>query len=615
MTAPVCRSNLTPAKTKPRWLTERMLVERCRYQARQAIFEPAVGALLLALSGCLLQPHLSIDQILPWSLLLAACFFLRTLAAARFLGQRGKRETSAVVGVFSLTSGLSGLLIGAGAGLFFPQIDHPTRLTLTILIFAWLAAAVLLHAAFARHALLHGGAVLVQLGVAWGLAPNVPGVLIAIGMLAYGCLLARLSLQLNATLIETMRRRHQVRSLVRRLASDREAALTSGNSSARLLAIASHDLRQPATSLGLLSALLRERSTDPELQPLVHGIERSAATLNELLSGLLDLSRLQSGTVSVHKEWLSVAELFEALRGEFEARAREQGLALIVTSEPCLIHCDRILLSRALRNLLDNALRYTDRGAITLSASRQSGCVLSVTDTGIGIAPENLDCIFDEHVRLSTAGRPATTGLGLGLSIVRRIAVLVGAEVLARSDGKRGSRFELVFQAEQTADPADPRLSLSDRHKQELSHVAGSADHHLATDPTPCPRLLLVDDNREVAFALSRVLANKGWQTCVAHSATEAMRYLSERQVCDALITDCHLGQAEDGITLALAARLLRPGLTCLLVSGDTSPDLQRRATEHRIPLLTKPVSPEALIAALSDTKRPARAANPALLS
>lgn len=576
-----------------------MLAERCTLQARQALFEPAAGALLISLSALLLQPRVSADQILPWCLLLAATFFLRTVAAARFLTRRQAAEAPQIVAVFSLTSGLTGLLIGACAGLFFPQIDHGLRLALTIVIFAWLAAAVLLHAAFARHALLHGGAVLAQLAAAWALTPDVPGVLIAAGVLVYGALLARLATQLTATLGETIRRRHQVRHLARRLAHERKAALRTGDSSARLLATASHDLRQPATSLGLLSALLKERCSDDGLMPLINGIERSASTLNDLLTSLLDLSRLQSGTVTVQREWLSVSELFEGLRQEFEARAREQGLELIVSPAPLHIECDRVLITRALRNLLDNALRYTDRGAVTLSAADESGCVLSVTDTGIGISPEHLDRIFDEHVRLNTAGRPAAAGLGLGLAIVRRIADLISARIVARSDGRRGSRFELILRPEHSAradEPCTPPRRESLQTGNRGSGAPAAADHESRRTGA---RLLLVDDDPEVASALSQTLIAMGWQTETAQDARKALARLNSEGPWEALITDFHLGDGDDGLALALAARLLQPQLTCLLLSADTSSLIRQRAREHSLAFFTKPVSPKLLIAAL----------------
>lgn len=601
MPVPATHSPPSAASPESVWLTDRILTQRCALQARQALIEPALGIPFIALTVHLLVPQVSIDQILPWSLLLAAALFVRTLAAARFLGRRDPRTASGVVNIFSLTSGLTGLLVGASAGLFFSQVDHSTRLALTIVLFGWLAAGVLLHAAFSRHALLHGGAVLAQLAVAWALTPDTPGLQIALGVLGFGALLARLSIQLTASLGETIRQRHQVRQLVRRLRNEREAALRKGNSSAHLLATASHDLRQPATSLALLSALLRDRSTDPALQPLVAGIERSASTLNDLLASLLDLSRLQSGSVAVHEEWLLIDDILEGLRNEFEERARIQRLDFIITPAPFYAFSDRILLTRALRNLIDNALRYTDRGAVTIAASHDSDCVLSVTDTGIGIAPEHLERVFEEHVRLHQTGRPASAGLGLGLPIVRRIATLLDLRITAHSDGRCGSRFELRIPSHRVT-PINA-----------TAHCDASSDRHRSGQPmeitTPSdtpnrsgrPRLLILDDDPEVASALRDVLSSAGWDAHGASDIRQALLLLSEPEPWQALISDYHLRDGETGLALAVAAQLMRPTLVCVLLSADTSPELQERVRAHGLTLLTKPTTPDDLCRALPD--------------
>ena len=146
-----------------------------------------------------LHPRVGADQLVPWVLLLGATLMLRSVCAGRFIVRKrtDRADTEALTGVFNLTAGLTGLLIGACAGLFFAQVDHTDRLALTVLIFAWLALGVLTYAPFPRHAMLHGSAVLAQVAVAWALAPDVPGVLIAIGVLLYGVLMWRLSMVLS----------------------------------------------------------------------------------------------------------------------------------------------------------------------------------------------------------------------------------------------------------------------------------------------------------------------------------------------------------------------------------------------------------------------------------
>ena len=449
---------------------------------------------------------------------------------------------------------------------------------------------------------------LAQLAVAWALAPGVPGSLVAAGVLLYGALLARLSAVLSRALLQAMQRKHRIRQLARRLAEQREQAVRAGRSAARFLAAASHDLRQPATSLGLLVTLIRERCQDPALRPLISAIDRSVTTLNDLLASLLDLSRLESNTMKPQHEWLSVEELFEALREEFEPRAQERGLTLLVTSAPIRILADRILLARLLRNLLDNAMRYTDRGAVTLAVACVERCVVSVTDTGIGIAPEHLERIFDEHVRISSPQRRSPPGLGLGLAMVRRLAQLLDARICAQSDGSRGSRFELSFALDRSA-PDDSLRPLT-----EVLPILGTLNGFQAADSTaaleadapPAPRakVLLVDDDPEVAQALQSLFEARGWHADIATDASAAFARLGSSSEWALLLTDCTLNGKPDGLALALAARLARPDLRCLLLTADTSADLERQALAHGLQLVHKPVNELALLDALQNRDR-----------
>ena len=567
--------------------------------------EPAVGIPMICLVLVTLHPDIAADQLIPWSVLLGATLLLRSVCAARFIARRRRDEadTISIAGVFNLTAGLTGLLIGACAGLFFAQVDHTGRLTLTVLIFAWLALGVLTYAPFPRHAMLFGGAVLAQLAVAWALAPGVPGLLVALGVVLYGALLARLSNVLSRALLQAMRRKHRIRQLARRLAEQREQAVRASRSATRFLAAASHDLRQPATSLGLLITLIRERCHDASLKPLISAIDRSATTLSELLASLLDLSRLESSTVQVQNEWLLVDELFESLREEFESRAKAHGLTLLVSGAPIRILADRILLTRLLRNLLDNAMRYTDQGAVTLAVACGECCVLSVTDTGIGIAPENLERIFEEHVRISSPQRRLPPGLGLGLAMVRRLAQLLEAKVCAHSDGSRGSRFELSFPIDRVAPDDSPRAVAEPEPRW------GSLTTMTAAPPQPAtyPKVLLVDDDTAVAQALQALFEARGWKADIEHEASVALARLGSGCDWELLITDCSLDGRLDGLALALAARLTRPDLRCLLLTADTTSELARQARAHGLRLLHKPVTEQTLLDALQNQDPTAR--------
>ena len=301
-------------------------------------------------------------------------------------------------------------------------------------------------------------------------------------------------------------------------------------------------------------------------------------------------------------------ELFEALREEFEPRAQERGLTLLVTSAPIRILADRILLARLLRNLLDNAMRYTDRGAVTLAVACGERCVVSVTDTGIGIAPEHLERIFDEHVRISSPQRRSPPGLGLGLAMVRRLAQLLDARICAQSDGSRGSRFELSFALDRSAPDDSPRPLTEALPILGTLNGFQAADSTAAleTDAPPAPRakVLLVDDDPGVAQALQSLFEARGWHADIATDASAAFARLGSSSEWALLLTDCTLNGKPDGLALALAARLAWPDLRCLLLTADTSADLERQALAHGLQLVHKPVNERALLDALQNRDR-----------
>lgn len=441
-------------------LAHRLLDERCRYQARQTLFEPLlISALIIALAygfaDRLVQPTLA-----AWALLVALVSLARSLVALSLLRKRFCRDARPHAALFRLSTGLTGLLLGAAASLFFPYSDPTGRMLITLALAGWLAAAMALHAAFPRHARLHLLLVLGQLALAWWLTEPEQGLFWACGLIVAGVLLERLSHQLSRTLAIAQRGRHERRELLRRLAVESRQARAASAAAARFLTAASHDLRQPAAALSLMSGLLSERCADPALKPLTDGIARSSVALNDLLGNLLDLSRLEAGVVHADIESHALDPIIDDLRLEFEQRVQAKGVSLRAESCGGCVHTDRVLLMRMLRNLLENALRYTDRGSITLSARTGSKLEFTVLDTGIGI-PEDLQRkLFIDADRLDGATtRSRRNGLGIGLVMVRRIASLLEAELALDSDGHSGSRFtlRLPIQTWHSCQPMEPQ--------------------------------------------------------------------------------------------------------------------------------------------------------------
>lgn len=242
----------------------------------------------------------------------------------------------------------------------------------------------------------------------------------------------------------------------RELRVAKEAAEAATAAKTRFLAAASHDLRQPIQAIHLFQDALSKTTLNAEQQRISDYLLRSVLNLGDLLNALLDISKLDSGIITATPRVIDIDELFGFIDAEFApiAAAKSLRFKLYFPSADLALLADDNLLQSLLRNLVGNALKYTERGGILVALRRRGNhAVIQVWDTGIGIARTDMEAIFDEYFQVANPERDNAKGLGLGLSIVKRLAKLMGTEVRCRSRLGRGSVFELVLPL------ADPRHS------------------------------------------------------------------------------------------------------------------------------------------------------------
>lgn len=378
-------------------------------------------------------------------------------------------------------------------------------------------------------------------------------------------------------------RRHTAQVLrAAQLESDRSSAAKS-----RFLATASHDLRQPLQALRLLNAALEEQLAATDLRQLVARQREALDAMSRLVNSLLDISKLEAGTIKPEFEDICVAEVFAALRDEFESLARARGLILEIETGPHYIRTDRTLFRQLLENLLGNALKYTEKGGVRLTSSaRGEDLVIEVADTGIGIGAEHLGSIFDEYYQVS---RKRHQGVGLGLSIVKHIAGLLGLSLDVSSEPARGTRFQVGIPAAQVCN-------------MSLVLTAEAVQKHLTRPASPAV-ILLVEDDDAVRAATEFYLKTVGHKPISAPSIAAAESALETAAVPpDLIITDYHLSQEETGIHAVrrLRARAGRV-LPALLLSGDTSAALREQAQAESCRILSKPVDVDALVETISE--------------
>jgi two-component system, sensor histidine kinase len=348
----------------------------------------------------------------------------------------------------------------------------------------------------------------------------------------------------------------------------------------RFFAAASHDLRQPLTALGYNVATLEtlaQQREDEGLTQLAQGQRRSLAATQALLESLLEVSQLDAGAVQPQPQAVDLVPLVDSLLALLRPEAAQRGLAVrfeVPDAAPWTVWSDPALLRRVLQNLLGNALKFTRQGEVVVRLARQGGEVLlSVCDTGPGIARELQERVFEEFFQAGNPGRNRSLGLGLGLSIVRRLVGLLGHRLSLDSAPGRGSRFTLHLAAHEAAPtPAAKPAALS------------------AELPAGRLRALVVDDELPIRDALAQLLRTLGWQVRCASSGAEALQQLHDGWQPEALLLDFRLGEGASGLDVLALLRAKGCTAPAWLITGDTSPERIQQAREAGLPVRYKPV-------------------------
>lgn len=358
-------------------------------------------------------------------------------------------------------------------------------------------------------------------------------------------------------------------------------------SKTRFLAAASHDILQPLNAARLYATSLVERMPETGEAALAEHVDESLDAVEEILTTLLDISRLDSGTLK--PEWSSVRvdELFRQLAREFAPIARAKGLDLCFVPTALGVRSDRRLLRRLLQNLVSNAIKYTPAGRVLVGARRRGGQLrIEVRDTGLGIPESQRKAVFVEFQRLPQ-GAKAARGLGLGLSIVERIGKALAVEIRLASVPGQGSVFSL--------DLPIAKATTLDRPAPER-----------ALRPTaPLLRLtvLAIDNEPSVLDGMRTLLSGWGCEVRTAISLADALEVAEGRLRPEIVIADYHLDEGDGLGAIATLRERLGADLPAILITADRSPSLKEAAAEAGITVLNKPVKPAALRALLGQIR------------
>ena len=362
------------------------------------------------------------------------------------------------------------------------------------------------------------------------------------------------------------------------LLAAKQAAEAASLSKSRFFAAASHDLRQPIHAQGLFLDILSRSGLNPHQQQSLDCAIAASQASAEMLNTMLDFSRIEAGVVQPQVVSFRLQPLLNKIEREFARQADVKGLAYRSRETALAADSDPALIELILRNLVSNAIRYTDGGGLLVACrQRDDRVLLEVWDTGIGIESAHQREVFREFHQLGNPERDRRKGLGLGLSIVEGLARTLQHPLLLVSKPGRGSMFRLSL-PRGTGVCVDSAEVLT-QHKDQLRDV----------------RVLVVDDDEAVRIGTLQLLRDWGCVAEAAESIEEAL-VLAEKHVPDVVISDYRLRDQHTGLEAIAALRsVLGQGLPALLITGDTAPDRLREALSSNIPLLHKPVSPDQL--------------------
>lgn len=380
------------------------------------------------------------------------------------------------------------------------------------------------------------------------------------------------------------------RRLTRELESRREIELALKQAKAqaeqtnrektRFLAAASHDLRQPLNSAVLFLESMEESGLDPASRGLLQRARVALASLNNLLGTLLDVARLDSGSIEPRVSDFAVANVFDRIGPEFTAVARSAGIGFAIVPSRAWVRTDPYLLETVLRNLVSNAIRYTPSGRVLVGCRRgRSGLRICVHDTGVGIAPEHLSRIFEAYYQAPNSRRARDAGIGLGLSIVHRIAQLLDLEHEVRSTQGRGSMFSV-------------RVPLAAATAAGRGRTTRAAPSLTPRAPRPL-NVVVIDDSAEVLQGMAAVLEKWGHRPVTAATATDALvQLIGADLVPDLIVSDYHLAQGAKGDeAVDEVRRECDAPPPAIIITSDPDVRLRERMGRRGLTVLEKPVN------------------------
>ena len=511
--------------------------------------------------------------------------FLAWLAALLIgyaLRQRLKERAQAsgsldqVLRITVVGSAALALIITAPGPLFFPYTSEESRAFLTMIHLAWATAAVTVLGVYPPSYKVYLTCSMFNLGLGWLLSSRDADTAVFLAAtVPLWFVLTRFADRTGQLIEESVNIRHERETLVQRLQESLAETEAAQRARSRFLASASHDLLQPVHALLLLSGLSRDLPEGPRREEVLRQLYTTAESIDSMFRGLLDLARFEAGTLQPQLTSMPVAHVLRSVQAAYQSRCLEKGVTLTVETPPGVyVHADPAMFDRIVRNLVDNAVKFTPSGEIAVRCHAQGDHVtIEVQDSGVGIAAADLQHVQEAFYRGSSAREVEAEGVGLGLANGTQMAHLLHGEIAITSVPGEGTTVRFTLPAGVRPQTAPQAL----RQRKKLLYQC----------------IVLIEDDRNARTATQMWLQERGATVVAAASASAALADCESRQLQpDFVLSDYKLEGGATGSEAITALRERFGPLPAAIVSGE---NLAASDLPPGVPLLTKPLRPERL--------------------
>ncbi|MEQ8747028.1 hybrid sensor histidine kinase/response regulator [Pyruvatibacter sp.] len=572
-------------------------VEAIGVEQARLLYDRASGSALTVFCLALLYAViLTFFQPLVWTatwLAAASAMIGMTLLQPRVVAPGGITRANAetYLSVHTAVSGMTGLVWGLGAIALTDVSSQANVLTTTTMVISLTLGGIAPQAAFRKAYVALATTMLLPYAVWISFAASWPIALTGIGIVLVYAYFMSASLRVEIGTRDVISAR-QKQALAEKLREQRDAVQKVNEEKNRFLAATSHDLAQPLHAQGFYLAALRQKVSDPATIALLDKIETTSRSLGQLLDGLVEVTRLDAGAFVPDKRVVDLGFLAASVRDEFIGVASAKSVRLELQSVPTSAQTDPALFKRIIRNLVSNAIKFTPAGGVvTIEVGIKNDIAqILIRDTGIGIPAESLDDVFGEYVQLRNPERNREKGLGLGLSIVKRLATLLDVDLAITSQPACGTTVTLALAA---ASKSDDQSAPAPRAQNKSMFMTNQL------------RVLVIDDEESIQLAMAEVLTSWGCEVYSLGASDDPVAFLDRIDVTpDLLIIDYRLG--DDQFGTGVIARLreeLNKTIPALLMTGDTA-RVDLRDAQPATRVMLKPIRPEALQVALADMTR-----------